>query len=179
VDRSRIDSEKNFCDVLDKVHEISSVTVDDTHVFTLSQVYEGLLLKIGEKGNDGGQFFTPREVIRAMVRVVDPKIKQTVYDPGCGTGGFLAQSYEYMKAQAGDTITGPGDGALRDEREPGFPEPETDHACAGQRVGGDARGGGLIAGEAVHDADRRPDDERAERGPRLHTGAGRVHQAGF
>jgi type I restriction enzyme M protein len=107
VDRSRIDSEKNFLDVLDKVHEISSVTVDDTHVFTLSQVYEGLLLKMGEKGNDGGQFFTPREVIRAMVRVVDPKIKQTVYDPGCGTGGFLAQAYEYMKAKAGDDITGP------------------------------------------------------------------------
>ena len=107
VDRSRIDSEKNFFDVLDKVHEISSVTVDDTHVFTLSQVYEGLLLKMGEKGNDGGQFFTPREVIRAMVRVVDPKIKQTVYDPGCGTGGFLAQAYEYMKAKAGDDITGP------------------------------------------------------------------------
>ena len=59
--------------MLDKVHEISSVTVDDTHVFTLSQVYEGLLLKMGEKGNDGGQFFTPREVIRAMVRVVDPE----------------------------------------------------------------------------------------------------------
>ena len=78
VERSRIDSEKNFLDVLDKVHEISSVTVDDTHVFTLSQVYEGLLLKMGEKGNDGGQFFTPREVIRAMVRVVDPKIGQTV-----------------------------------------------------------------------------------------------------
>ena len=107
VDRSRIDTEKNFLDVLDKVHEISSVTVDDTHVFTLSQVYEGLLLKMGEKGNDGGQFFTPREVIRAMVRVVDPKIGQTVYDPGCGTGGFLAQAYEYMRSKAGDDITGP------------------------------------------------------------------------
>jgi type I restriction enzyme M protein len=62
---------------------------------------------MGEKGNDGGQFFTPREVIRAMVRVVDPKIGQTVYDPGCGTGGFLAQAYEYMRAKAGDDITGP------------------------------------------------------------------------
>ena len=91
VDRSRIDSEKNFLDVLDKVHEISNAAVDTTHVFTLSQVYEGLLLKMGEKGNDGGQFFTPREVIRAMVRVVDPKTGKTVYDPGCGTGGFLAQ----------------------------------------------------------------------------------------
>jgi type I restriction enzyme M protein len=82
--------------VLDKVHEISAQTVDPTHVFTLSQVYEGLLLKMGEKGNDGGQFFTPREIIRAMVRVIDPKIGETVYDPGCGTGGFLAQSFEHM-----------------------------------------------------------------------------------
>ncbi len=62
---------------------------------------------MGEKGNDGGQFFTPREVIRAMVKVVDPKTGETVYDAVCGTGGFLAQAYEYMigenseKAKAG------------------------------------------------------------------------------
>ncbi len=105
VDRSRIDSEKNFADVLDKVDEISHHAVDDTHVFTLSQVYEGLLLKMGEKGNDGGQFFTPREVIRVMVRIVDPQIGKTVYDPGCGTCGFLAQSFEYMRSKAGDAIT--------------------------------------------------------------------------
>lgn len=105
VDRSRIDSEKNFLDLLDKVHEISSATVDDTHVFTLSQVYEGLLLKMGERGNDGGQFFTPREVIRAMVRVVNPQIGKTVYDPGCGTGGFLAQDFEYMREKAGASIS--------------------------------------------------------------------------
>jgi type I restriction enzyme M protein len=105
VERVRIDTERNFLDVLDKVHEISSETVDPTHVFTLSQVYEGLLLKMGEKGNDGGQFFTPREVIRAMVRVVGPKIGEAVYDPGCGTGGFLAQSYEYMRDKQGSKIT--------------------------------------------------------------------------
>ena len=70
-------------------------------MFTLSQVYEGLLLKMGEKGNDGGQFFTPREIIRAMVRVVDPRIGETVYDPCCGTGGFLAQAYEHMRGSAG------------------------------------------------------------------------------
>lgn len=109
VERSRIDSEKNFLDVLDKVHELSNETIDQTHVFTLSQVYEGLLLKMGEKGNDGGQFFTPRDTIRVMVRVVDPQIGQTVYDPGCGTGGFLAQSFEYMREQAekAGTLTAP------------------------------------------------------------------------
>lgn len=100
VERSRIDSEKNFLDVIDKVHELSNETIDQTHVFTLSQVYEGLLLKMGEKGNDGGQFFTPRETIRVMVRVVDPQIGKTVYDPGCGTGGFLAQAFEHMREQA-------------------------------------------------------------------------------
>ena len=96
VERTRIDTERNLLDVLDKVNELSGERVDPTHVFALSQVYEGLLLKMGEKGNDGGQFFTPREVIRAMVRVIDPRIGETVYDPGCGTGGFLAQAYEHM-----------------------------------------------------------------------------------
>lgn len=44
VERTRIDTERNLLDVLDKVHEISAETVDPTHMFTLSQVYEGLLL---------------------------------------------------------------------------------------------------------------------------------------
>jgi type I restriction enzyme M protein len=107
VERTRIDTERNLLDVLDKVNEISAETVDPTHVFTLSQVYEGLLLKMGEKGNDGGQFFTPREIIRAMVRVIDPKIGETVYDPGCGTGGFLAQSFEHMAGRNNERIASP------------------------------------------------------------------------
>jgi type I restriction enzyme M protein len=100
VERTRIDTERNFLDVIDRVHDIDGQSIDTTHVFTLSQIYEGLLLKMGEKGNDGGQFFTPREIIRAMVRVVDPHLGETVYDPGCGTGGFLAQSFEHMAGVA-------------------------------------------------------------------------------
>jgi type I restriction enzyme M protein len=107
VERTRIDTERNMLDILDKVNEISAESVDPTHVFTLSQVYEGLLLKMGEKGNDGGQFFTPREIIRAMVKVVDPKIGETVYDPGCGTGGFLAQSFEHMAGEKNSNISSP------------------------------------------------------------------------
>ena len=101
VDQVRIDTENNFLNVLDKVDSLRSESVDPTHVFTLSQVYEGLLLKMGEKNNDGGQFFTPREVIRAMVRVVAPKPGETVFDPCCGTGGFLVQAYEYIKNAGG------------------------------------------------------------------------------
>ena len=105
VDRVRIDTERNFLDVLDKVHQLTTEVVDTTHVFTLSQVYEGLLLKMGEKGNDGGQFFTPRQVIKTMVQVIDPRVDETIYDPGCGTGGFLAQSFEYMSSHLGKEVT--------------------------------------------------------------------------
>jgi type I restriction enzyme M protein len=105
VERVRIDTERNFLDVLDKVHQLTTEAVDPTHIFTLSQVYEGLLLKMGEKGNDGGQFFTPRQVIRAMVHVINPCVDETVYDPGCGTGGFLAQSFEHIKANLGNDTT--------------------------------------------------------------------------
>lgn len=96
VDRVRIDTERNFLDVLDRVHEISTLSKDLDHMFALSQIYEGLLLKMGEKGNDGGQFFTPRQVIKTMVKVINPQIGETVHDPCCGTGGFLAQSYEHI-----------------------------------------------------------------------------------
>jgi len=105
VEKVRVDTEKNFLDVVDRVHEIRSENIDTTHIFTLSQVYEGLLLKMGEKGNDGGQFFTPREVIRAIVQAVDPHPGEIVYDPCCGTGGFLAQAYEYMQNRLPDSAT--------------------------------------------------------------------------
>jgi type I restriction enzyme M protein len=105
VEKVRIDTERNFLDVLDKVDQLTAEAVDPTHVFTLSQVYEGLLLKMGEKGNDGGQFFTPRQVIKAMVQVIDPRVDETVYDPGCGTGGFLAQSFEYITGRLGNVAT--------------------------------------------------------------------------
>jgi type I restriction enzyme M protein len=99
VERVRIDTETNLLEVLDKVHEISQKDIDPTHVFALSQVYEGLLLKMGEKGSDAGQFFTPREVIRAMVRVVNPQVGERVFDPCAGTGGFLAQTAVHMMAK--------------------------------------------------------------------------------
>nr|WP_249264811.1 N-6 DNA methylase [Microcystis aeruginosa] len=60
---------------------------------------------MGEKNNDGGQFFTPREVIRAMVKAITPQVGETIYDPCCGTGGFLAQSYEYIRDFLADDIT--------------------------------------------------------------------------
>ena len=104
VDETRIDSETNLLDVLDKIDCLTSENIDDTHQFPLSQVYEGLLLKMGEHNNDGGQFFTPREIIRAMIRTIKPRLKNNdkysvFYDPCCGTGGFLAETFIYLMDQ--------------------------------------------------------------------------------
>ncbi len=115
IDKASVDTEKNLLDILDRVHEIRVEAVDQTHLFMLSQAYEGLLLKMGEKNNDGGQFFTPREVIRAMVRVIDPRVGETVYDPGCGTGGFLAQAFDHMRLGLGDGATAEQLRILREE----------------------------------------------------------------
>lgn len=95
----------NFADVLDKVHALRLAGTDTQHQFMLSQVYEGLLLKMGEKNSDGGQFYTPRELIRAMVKAVDPRVGETVCDPSCGTGGFLAEAAEHMRRQGGELST--------------------------------------------------------------------------
>ena len=106
VERVRVDTERNFLDVLDAVDAILPVGTALTENSILSQAYESLLLKMGEKNNDGGQFFTPREVIKVIVETVKPTVGETVFDPGCGTGGFLAQSYHYMRDCLGEGITG-------------------------------------------------------------------------
>ena len=104
IEKTQLASERNLLDVLDRIHHLTSENIDETHQFPLSQIYEGLLLKMGEKGNDGGQFFTPREIIRAMIRAIAPRLKlhgrdATFYDPCCGTGGFLAETFVYLMNQ--------------------------------------------------------------------------------
>lgn len=67
------------------------------------QIYEGLLEKNAAEVKSGaGQHFTPRPVIDAIVRCVDPKIRETLCDPACGTGGFILAAYDYMKTQSQD-----------------------------------------------------------------------------
>jgi len=80
VEHSRIEPEANLLEVLDTVHELGRVTVDESQLFSaataespLAQVFDGLLLKMGGKVQDGAPFFTPPAVVHAMVRVLAPK----------------------------------------------------------------------------------------------------------
>lgn len=87
----------NLKDVIGIINGIDFHSHDD--VFTISQVYEELLRRLGSENRLAGEFYTPRPVIRFIVELVNPQIGETVYDPACGTCGFLAQSYLRMKEQ--------------------------------------------------------------------------------
>lgn len=66
------------------------------NVHTLSHLYESLLVRMGREGGMSGEFYTPRLIIQFMVQMVDPKIGETVYDPACGSAGFLVEAYAHM-----------------------------------------------------------------------------------
>src|SRR5688572_3268360 len=60
-------------------------------------IYEGLLEKNAEDTKSGaGQYFTPRALIKVMVKCIAPEPKKTIADPSCGTGGFFLAAYDYI-----------------------------------------------------------------------------------
>ncbi|CUS80908.1 type I restriction enzyme M protein [Candidatus Kryptonium thompsonii] len=87
----------NLKDVISIINSIDFHSQDD--IFTVSQVYEELLRRLGNENRMAGEFYTPRPVVRFIVELVNPQIGETVYDPACGTCGFLAEAYLWMKRQ--------------------------------------------------------------------------------
>lgn len=71
----------------------------ESELFELSQVYEGLLQNMGDAGGYAGEFYTPRPLIRSIVKVIDPQPGQTVYDAAAGSCGFLIEAFEHLKEQ--------------------------------------------------------------------------------
>ncbi len=82
-------------DVVDKVDEVNFASSDDIH--TMAHLYESMLRAMRDAAGDSGEFYTPRPVIRFMVQQVDPQLGETVLDPACGTGGFLAETLEHLR----------------------------------------------------------------------------------
>ncbi len=63
----------------------------DAFEYFLKNAYQGIKIK------DLGEYFTPRNIVRTMISMVNPKIGETIYDPFCGTGGFLIEAFRYLK----------------------------------------------------------------------------------
>ncbi|MBX7542006.1 N-6 DNA methylase [Qipengyuania sphaerica] len=63
----------------------------------LSDLYEVRIKRMGNAGRNGGEYYTPRALIRAMIKVVDPQIGESIYDGACGSAGFLCEAFDYLK----------------------------------------------------------------------------------
>lgn len=87
----------NLKDVIQIIDRIDFHSQAD--IFAVSQVYEDLLRRLGSENRLAGEFYTPRPVARFVVKVINPRIGETVYDPACGTCGFLVEAYLQMRAQ--------------------------------------------------------------------------------
>lgn len=87
--------------VIDQVDQLEFKSSKKKH--QLSELYETKIKNMGNAGRNGGQYYTPRPLIRAMIEVVDPKIGETIYDGACGSAGFLVESYDYLKPKAKNT----------------------------------------------------------------------------
>jgi type I restriction enzyme M protein len=81
-------------DVLEIVDGLRFNTQDEKH--ELSDLYESRIKRMGNAGRNGGEYYTPRPLIRAMIKVTDPKIGETIYDGAVGSAGFLCEAYDYM-----------------------------------------------------------------------------------
>lgn len=89
--------------VINKINEIDFNSSEDRHLF--NDIYEQLLQSLQSAGN-AGEYYTPRAVTQFIVDMVDPKLGETILDPACGTGGFLACAIEHLKTQTDTTKEG-------------------------------------------------------------------------
>jgi len=104
--RNKINSGYNMRELINTVDQLAFQSADDRHEMTV--LYENKISRMGNAGRNGGEYYTPRTLIRTIVKVVNPQIGETVYDPACGSAGFLCEAFAYMKDQiksSGDVET--------------------------------------------------------------------------
>lgn len=90
------------------IEAFNGLTLDPDHVShdLLGQGYEYLLKNFAdESGKKAGEFFTPRSVVSLLIRILDPKDGESVYDPACGSGGMLVETINTVREHHGDTRT--------------------------------------------------------------------------
>jgi type I restriction enzyme M protein len=95
--KNKINSGYNLREIIDSIDELRFRSQTEKH--ELSHLYEAKIRNMGNAGRNGGEYYTPRPLIRAMVQVVKPQIGERIYDGACGSAGFLCESFEYMKAK--------------------------------------------------------------------------------
>jgi type I restriction enzyme M protein len=93
--RNKISSGYNLREIIDGLDGLRLRSQAEKH--ELSMLYEEKIKRMGNAGRNGGEYYTPRPLIRAIVQVVNPQIGESVYDPAVGSAGFLCEAFEFMR----------------------------------------------------------------------------------
>jgi len=93
--KNKISSGYNLREIIDHIDELRFRSQAEKH--ELSHLYEAKIKNMGNAGRNGGEYYTPRPLIRAIVKVVKPQIGERIYDGACGSAGFLCESFVYLK----------------------------------------------------------------------------------
>jgi type I restriction enzyme M protein len=101
--KNKIQSGYNLREIIDHIDELRFRSQNEKH--ELSQLYENKIKRMGNAGRNGGEYYTPRPLIRAIVQVVQPKIGEQIYDGACGSAGFLCESFDYLRKNNPDRTT--------------------------------------------------------------------------
>ena len=96
--KNKISSGYNLRDIIDHIDELKFGSQKEKH--ELSHLYEAKIKNMGNAGRNGGEYYTPRPLIRAIIQVVNPKIGESIYDAACGSAGFLCESFDFLKSSA-------------------------------------------------------------------------------
>ncbi|KKS30786.1 MAG: type I restriction modification enzyme M chain [Candidatus Amesbacteria bacterium GW2011_GWA2_42_12] len=92
--KNKISSGYKLREILNIVDGMRFRLYEEKH--ELSHLYEGKIKNMGNAGRNGGEYYTPRPLIKTIVTVVAPTIGETIYDGACGSAGFLAESYNFL-----------------------------------------------------------------------------------
>ena len=95
--KNKIQSGYNLREIIDHIDELRFRSQTEKH--ELSHLYEAKIKNMGNAGRNGGEYYTPRPLIRAIIQVVQPKIGETIYDGACGSAGFLCESFVYLTSK--------------------------------------------------------------------------------
>ena len=93
--KSKFQSGYSLRDALELMDELEFLSQDQKH--ELSALYEEKIKSMGNAGRNGGEYYTPRPLIRAMIAVTKPKIGERIYDGAVGSAGFLCESHDYIR----------------------------------------------------------------------------------
>ncbi len=97
--KNKIQGGHNLRDVINLIDELRFRTHAEKH--EMSHLYESKIQNMGNAGRNGGEYYTPRPLIKTIVKVVAPKISNTVYDGAVGSAGFLCEAFNYMRSSKG------------------------------------------------------------------------------